>query len=127
MKIYISGPISNLTQAEYEENFSRAAALIMSEGHEPVNPVQVTACADESCAGTISQKADGSYLHTWQCYMKHDLMLLLECEGIAMLSGWPASKGACLEHHVAVSLDMPVFLIRRGYTELQRVVNPNQF
>jgi hypothetical protein len=39
-------------------------------------------------------------------YMKEDIPILLQCDGILMLSNWTGSKGACLEKHIAEELGM---------------------
>jgi hypothetical protein len=35
---------------------------------------------------------------------------LVKCDGIALLPDWHLSRGALLEHHIARSLDMHVFV-----------------
>lgn len=109
MKVYISGQITGLTHDEYTDLFGRAEAFLQNEGHEPVNPLKVLACAEEECSQTGETKPDGSYLHHYSCYMKYDLLALLECDGIAMLPNWVASKGADIEKTVAEVCGLQVF------------------
>ena len=40
--------------------------------------------------------------------MRTDLLALLSCDAIHMLPGWRESKGATVEHAVAVACGMPV-------------------
>jgi hypothetical protein len=115
MKLYISGPISGLTQDEYTTNFGRAEALLLDEGHEPVNPLKVGACEEENC-NRDAKKDDGSYLHSWSCYLKWDLIDMLKCDGVVMIPGWRQSVGADLEKFVATRVGMPIFEMRADYT-----------
>lgn len=117
MKVYISGAISGLAQAEYSDLFGRAEAALLNEGHDPVNPLKVLACADEECNTSGEKKKDGSYLHHYSCYMKHDLLAMLECDAIAMLPNWLTSKGANIEKTVAQVCGMQVMFFD---TDLRR-------
>lgn len=119
---YISGQISGLSPVDYATNFGRAEALLLSHDLKPINPLKVIACHDEDCNGDAS-KPDGSYLHSWQCYMKYDIQeLMMECDSIAMLPNWPHSRGAALELHVARELKYPIFYISRGYKTVHKGV-----
>lgn len=110
MKVYISGPISGLTEDEYSTNFGRAEAYLLDKGHEPVNPLKVLACVTEDCQRTDGEpggqsKDDGSYLHDWRCYMKHDIISMMDCESILMIPGWCESRGALIELEIARNLE----------------------
>lgn len=132
MKVYISGPISGLTQEQYTEAFARAEALVLSEGHEPVNPIKVLACEGEDCWDRLSTatslpipgggapvKEDGTtFLHHYGCYMKYDIIALLECEAIAMLPGWGASRGANLELQVAEMCGLRTYGVSDDYRSM---------
>lgn len=115
MRVYISGPISSLTQAQYEDNFAKAEKFLRSEGHEPVSPLKAKACPDESCQINPIYKESGDYLHTWQCYMRYDLIELLTCDGILMLPGYQESKGANIELYVAKSVGMKWRILNSWY------------
>lgn len=45
---------------------------------------------------------------TWEDYLRYDIEKLMKCQGIAMLDRWELSRGARLEHHIAMELDMRV-------------------
>ena len=93
MKVYISGMITSLKHDEYRKEFDKAAQYLRSEGHEPVDPSQL-----------------GKPEHrSWHYYMKKAIPQLLECDAIYMLRNWSSSKGARLERHIALELDMPCF------------------
>lgn len=91
MKIYVSGPMTGI------EDFNRPAFFfaensLLEEGHQVVNPAKVN----------LGPGAK------WEDYMRVDLAGMLDCEGIYMLKGWEASKGANLELHIAKSLGFAV-------------------
>lgn len=120
---YISGQISGLTHDQYSEYFGRAEALLLSHDLDPINPLKVQACHDEDCADDHTRKPDGSYLHSWQCYLKYDLQsLMLEADSIVLLPNWNHSRGAKLELHVARELDYPVLYVSRGYKTITKGV-----
>ncbi len=121
MRGYTSGQISGLTQAEYTENFDRADLLLLKLGFEPVNPIKVTACEDEDCNDTGDLKEDGTYLHNYQCYMKHDFKALLDCDVICMLPNHLDSKGASQELALAVWSGITVYQINDNYTDMKRI------
>lgn len=128
MKVYISGPITGLTEEQYTENFARAEAFVISEGHDAVNPVKVQACLTEDCfkpgdiVGAQSvTKSDGSYLHSWQCYMKHDLIAMFECDTILMIPGWQNSRGAQLELDIATRLEFNVAVLSEDYRQANKL------
>lgn len=113
MKVYISGPISaGVPGADYterKERFHRAEVNLRAMGHEPINPIWVDACAYRDCGGKIDETEHNGFRHTWDCYLKYDLIALLGCEAIALLPGWFLSKGSRLEWYIAHELRMPVF------------------
>ena len=41
--------------------------------------------------------------------MRRDIAALMDCDGIMMLPGWEKSRGALIEHWVALELKMPVY------------------
>lgn len=100
MKVYISGAITGLLHDEYTDIFGRGEAALLNLDHKPVNPLKVQACHFRDCNGDAT-KPDGSYLHHYSCYMKYDLLAMLECDAIAMLPNWRKSKGASIEKTVA--------------------------
>lgn len=90
MKLYVSGAMTGMPEFNFPA-FNRAAEQLRLLGYEVENP------ADK---GII----DG---WTWSDYLRYDLKALMDCQGVAMLPGWPGSKGARLEFHVATELGMP--------------------
>ena len=91
MKIYISGKISGI-EKDAESLFFDAEIALRSEGYKPVNPM------------TLNHEHDKS----WHGYMKEDVKALCDCEAIYMLSNWTDSKGAIIEHTIAMYLGLKV-------------------
>lgn len=108
---YISGPLAgaaDLTRDEKMARFTRAELVLRTNGYNPVNPLMVNACHTQDCNGAATH-LDGSYKHSWQCYLRYDLIAMLEqADGIAMLPRWEESEGAKLERHVAEQLGWEV-------------------
>lgn len=93
MRVYISGPISmggTLPPEEWGANIARfgeAAAALRALGHEAISP----------CEGEPEDL-------DWSGYMRRDIHMLVDCDGLAYLPGWDTSRGARLEHHIAAEL-----------------------
>lgn len=86
MKVYISGPIAG--RINYRERFAAAEEILKKAGYEPINP------AEELAEMPVNTTHDE--------YMERAIALLAMCEGIYMLDGWEASKGASIEFHYAI-------------------------
>jgi hypothetical protein len=50
----------------------------------------------------------------WDACLRHDIRTLSTCDGIILLPGWSASKGARLEMFIAKTLGMPIKLFIDG-------------
>ncbi len=93
--IYVCGPMTGYPDFNFEE-FNRVEKLLSDLDFEVYNP-------------TVHEVRED---WTWADYLRHDLRLLLECDKVALLDGWEASKGAQLEVHVAHSLNIPTLPFR---------------
>jgi len=91
MKIYISGKISGIEDIA-PEIFDKAAKELEIKGLQPINPM------------AIQHEHDGS----WHNYMKRDIQALCDCEAIFMLHNWTESRGAIIEHSLAMLLGMKI-------------------
>jgi hypothetical protein len=89
MKAYLSGPISGnpLSQRIFEMAEEKYAKM----GYKVINPHRV-----------CSPGAD------WHTCMRNDIIELMQCNTIIMLDGWKHSRGALLEHYIALNLDMQI-------------------
>lgn len=92
MNVYIAGPMTGIEEFNYPA-FGRAAERFRGLGHTVTSPHEV-AHDDNGIRGSI-RHAD---------YVRRDLRELLQCDAIALLPGWQASKGAKLEVQVATEL-----------------------
>lgn len=90
-RVYISGPITGMPE-ENKPAFAAEAVRLLALGYQVENPADVVL-------------PDGA---TWADFMRADIPLLLACTHIRMLDGWTMSKGARLEHHIAISLGLEV-------------------
>lgn len=99
-KIYIAGPMTGLPELNFPA-FHREAAWLRAMGVEVVNPAEINA--------DLTAK--------WEDCMRADIAQLVTCDGVHMLAGWEASRGATLEHHIATALGMTVTLSPRAATE----------
>ena len=90
-KIYIAGPMTGLVDLNFPA-FHVEAAWLRAMGHEVVNPAEIN--ADPSAK--------------WEDCMRSDIAQLVTCGRVHLLAGWEKSRGATLEHHIALSLGMEV-------------------
>jgi len=90
-RIYISGKISNIEE-EAKELFAKAEKELQEKGFETVNPMALNHQHDKS----------------WHSYMKVDIKALCDCDEIFMLLNWVDSKGAIIEHTIAMYLGIKV-------------------
>lgn len=91
MRIYIAGPMTGKPSLNFPA-FHATASQLREMGHEAVNPAEI--CPDPGMS--------------WAACMRADLAQLLTCDAIVMLDGWMHSRGAALEHYLAVSLGLRV-------------------
>jgi hypothetical protein len=92
-RIYIAGPMSGKPGLNFAA-FDAAAAHLRSYGYTAINPAEI----------------NPDHRMSWEDCMRSDIAQLVTCSAIYMLSGWQASKGATLEHHIAERLGMYIIL-----------------
>lgn len=92
-KIYISGPVSDMDFGEAKKRFLKAREIIREAGYVSCNPL------------------NQFYLNRWQDNIIRDLMLLAECDGICLLTGWSRSYGSRIERLFAEKLGLRVYQI----------------
>lgn len=93
MKIYISGPMTGLPDYN-RPAFHLEAARLRALGYDVANPAEIP-------------EQPSNY---WHVYMRLALAMMLECDCIAMLPGWPGSRGALIERKLGRILAMHVCL-----------------
>lgn len=94
MKIYISGKVTGTN--DYVERFAEAQRTLEVKYPccEVVNPVRENSKLPEDTS--------------WIGYMANSVNLLSECDVIYMLKGWEQSRGAGIEHTIAIGAEMEV-------------------
>ncbi|HHQ2816961.1 DUF4406 domain-containing protein [Pseudomonas aeruginosa] len=91
--IYLAGPMTGLPEFNYPA-FHAEAARLRDLGYHVENPAENPAPA---CG-------------TWAGYMRKALVQLVTCDAIALLPGWPSSRGANIERSLAFEMGMKVFM-----------------
>jgi hypothetical protein len=88
MKLYISGKITGLPIEEAKASFKSAVSEVESLGYEAINPMVEVPFNEE---------------FKWVDYMLPNIAILLrKGDGVFMLKNWEDSKGARIEHYIAV-------------------------
>ncbi len=90
-KAYISGKITGI-ENEAPALFAAAEKELNERGYNVVNPLTLNHAHDKS----------------WHSYMKEDIKALCDCDMIHMLANWTDSKGAIIEHTIAMYLGLKV-------------------
>ena len=79
-RCYIAGPIAGVP--DFRERFAAAVPAVEALGYEAVNPCDIAPA---------------------------DLRVLPDCDAIFMLPGWRESRGATVEHAVAVACGLLIW------------------
>ena len=95
MVVYLSGAMTGKPDLNFPL-FKQEAARLRSLGYEVVSPVEI--CADQSA--------------NWHDCLKADIKALLDCDALALLSGWEDSQGAHLELHIAHRVGIKVLIAK---------------
>ena len=113
-KIYISGPMTGIEPREYRRRFREAEVILRRHGYGCINPCRVWPCRF-TWLYRLMNALLGRRL-TYAVILAYDLILLMtRADGIAMLPGWQASRGANIENFV--SMHFPMMGISREVTE----------
>ena len=97
IRVYLSGPITGLSEEEYTRRFATAERHYEAAGYEVVNPVTIGQELQKT-------KPDPSYGD----YMEKDLEALATCTHIALLEGWEQSPGTNREKEEAEKLGLEI-------------------
>ena len=99
-RIYISGPMTGIEPREYRRRFREAEAILRRHGYGCINPCRVWPCRFPWLYRLMNALL-GKRL-TYAVILAYDLILLMtRADGIAMLPGWQASRGAQIENYVS--------------------------
>ena len=98
-RIYVAGPMTGYPELNFPA-FHAAAAQLRAAGHHVENPAEIN--PDPSAE--------------WLDCMRADIARLVTCDAIQLLPGWSKSRGACLEHQIAVGLGLEIIENQSRYT-----------
>ena len=99
-RIYISGPMTGIEPREYRRRFREAEAILRRHGYGCINPCRVWPCRFPWLYRLMNALL-GKRL-TYAVILAYDLILLMtRADGIVMLPGWQASRGAQIENYVS--------------------------
>lgn len=106
-KVYISGQISGLPIEEVKEKFSSVEAQLIAQGYEVVNPL----------------KNGLPWNAPWELHIAMDIVLLMGCDTIYLLTGWDNSRGATLEKNVAeLTKKKIIYEAAPAYSEIKQAI-----
>ncbi len=100
-RIYISGPMTGIEPREYRRRFREAETILRRHGYGCINPCRVWPCRFPWLYRLMNALL-GKRL-AYAVILAYDLILLMtRADGIAMLPGWQASRGAQIENYVSM-------------------------
>ena len=117
--VYVAGPIRGYENGNRPAFYAAQDLIKDTYGWRVTVPHDIPAYHhDGPCPHTHLGKPLLSE-HTDACYLRGDLIEMLQCDGIALLPGWEASAGARLEFSVASQCGMDIWhlngaLLRRS-------------
>ena len=103
--------MTGLPREEYMRQFRIADAVLAKHGYGSINPTRVWACRWPWLYRIVGYKLT----------LLYDLWLLItRADGIAMLPGWQASRGAQIENYVARHFPM-IGISKAAAEEIERI------
>lgn len=97
MRIYVAGPMTGYPDLNFPA-FHAAAAELRAQGHHVENPAEINADPNAK----------------WLDCMRMDIARLVTCDAVYLLPGWEKSRGAKVEHGLAVGLGFQVSYAQGG-------------
>ena len=117
--IYLSGGMSGVERAVYVRRFGEAEKILRKHGYGVINPCRVWACRFPWIYRAM-ECVLGKRL-AYAVVLCYDLLLLMtRADGIAMLPGWQASRGAQIENFVARHFPM-MGISREAREEIEKI------
>ncbi len=93
MRIYLAGPMRGIPDFNFPA-FNKEAAWLREQGHEVFNPAE-----------------NGDQTNVRECFRLDTDWICRYADGIALLPGWEASKGAKAELALAEALGLEVIYL----------------
>lgn len=122
LNIYVAGPILGQPNRN-EDQFRNYARYLEGLGHYAFVPHDIAAWNHNGECPRGYSVEDG---HSSACWIRGDLVVMLTCQAVYMLPGWEWSRGATLEHQVAIMIGLRVFYAtdRAPIPMVQKVAKP---
>ena len=118
-RIYLSGPMTGIEPREYRRRCREAEAILRLHGYGCINP-----CRGWPCRFPWLYRLMNALLGkrlTYAVILAYDLILLMtRADGIAMLPGWQAARGAQIENYVARHFPM-MGISKAAREEIERI------
>jgi hypothetical protein len=93
MTIYLSGPMRGYPGHNFNA-FRQAATWLEANGHRVISPARLDIAEGFNPDTGEGRMSIGYYIH-------RDVLAILNCDAIALMTGWAGSVGAMAEAHVA--------------------------
>lgn len=90
-KVYLAGKVTGLNYAEATHKFGQQEVLLMRQGLEVVNPLNIVDSND-----------------AWPVAMSKCIKALVDCSKVYFMPCWKDSKGARIEHDLASGLGIEI-------------------
>ena len=117
--IYLSGPMSGVERADYVRRFREAEMILRRHGYGCINPCRVWACRWPWIYRAMEWVLGKRWAYA--VVLCYDLLLLMtRADGIVMLPGWQASRGAQIENYVARHFPM-MGISKAAREEIERI------
>ena len=118
-RIYLSGGMSGVERTDYVRRFGEAEAILRRHGYGCINPCRVWACRWPWIYRAMERVLGKRWAYA--AVLCYDLLLLMtRADGIAMLPGWRASRGAQIENYVARHFPM-MGISKAAAEEIERI------
>ena len=96
-KVYLAGKITG--NDAYKEEFMQWESFVFASLdcviENPINHPKYTGPSDNE--------------KMWRHYMKESIRVLIDCDAVVFLPGWEDSKGATIEHQIALWLGLEIY------------------
>ena len=117
--IYLSGQMSGKERSEYMRRFSEAEKILRKHGYGVINPCNVWACRWPWIYNAMEWALGNRWAYS--IVLCYDILLLMtRADGIAMLPGWQASRGAQIENYVSRHFPM-IGISRQVAEEIEKI------
>lgn len=107
--VYISGGLHGYNREQQNKFFKDHANELWRKGYDPILPQDIPPYhpnTSDPCPRAYSSHD----FHSAACYLRGDLIAMLQCDVVLMIGDWQRSVGAALvEHHAACASGMTVY------------------